>query len=80
MQLSILAVYAGDLYTRQAIVFVDRSIEILAPTIPPDKVLQLRARYRAVENAQMFYDLHDKLTTIAKEKNITLPQFSVIKR
>jgi hypothetical protein len=80
MQLSILVVYAGDLYTRQAIVFVDRSIEILAPTIPPDKFLQLRARYRAVDNAQKAYDLHDELTTITKEKNITLPQFSVIKR
>jgi len=40
----------------------------------------IRARYRTADNAQKLYDLHDELTTIAIDKNITLPQFSVIKR
>jgi len=74
------ALLAGDLYTREASTFVERSIEILAPTIPPDKHLQLRAKYRSVDSAQKFYDLHDELHTIAKEKNVTLPKFTVIKR
>jgi hypothetical protein len=33
-----------------------------------------------VDSAQKFYDLHDELQTIAKEKNVTLPKFTVIKR
>ncbi len=72
--------FVGELYTRDAAIFVDRSIEILAPTIPPEKVLQLRAKYRSVDSAQKFYELHDELQTIAKEKNVTLPKFTVIKR
>ncbi len=67
-------------YTESASNFVDRSIEILAPTIPPEKVLQLRANYRAVDSAQKFYDLYDELQKTAKEKNVTLPKFRVIKR
>lgn len=74
------AISAGDAYTRGAGVFVERSIEILAPNIPPDKHLQLRARYRSVDTPQKFYDLHDELQTLAKEKSVTLPKFSVIKR
>jgi hypothetical protein len=70
----------GNLYTREASTFVERSIEILTPNIPPDRVLQLRAKYRSVDSAQKFYDLHDELQTIAKEKNVTLPKFTVIKR
>jgi hypothetical protein len=70
----------ADSYTQNASTFVDRSIEILAPTIPPERVLQLRAKYRSVDNAQKFYDLHDELQALAKEKNVTLPQFKVIKR
>lgn len=70
----------GELYTRDASTFVERSIEILAPTIPPDKHLQLRAKYRSVDSAQKFYDLHDELQTIAKEKNVKLPSVLVIKR
>jgi hypothetical protein len=70
----------SDVYTRGASTFVERSIEILAPTIPPDKILQLRARYRSVDSAQKFYELHDELHAIAKEKNATLPKFTPIKR
>jgi len=70
----------GNAYTRSASTFVERSIEILAPTIPPEKVLQLRAEYRSVDSARKFYELHDVLQTIAKEKNVTLPKFTVIKR
>jgi len=76
----IVVLVVGDVYTREASVFVERSIEILTPSIPPDKVLQLRSKYRAVDSAQKFYDLNDELLTIAKEKNVALPQFSVIRR
>ncbi|HEU0174972.1 MAG TPA: hypothetical protein VFV58_12000 [Blastocatellia bacterium] len=72
--------FVGELYTRDASVFIERSIEILSPTLPPEKILQLRAKYRSVDSAQKFYELHDELQTIAKEKNVTLPKFTVIKR
>lgn len=69
-----------DGYARAATIYIDRSIDIIAPSIPPDKVLQLRAKYRSVDSAQKFYELHEELQTLAKEKNIQIPRFTPIKR
>jgi hypothetical protein len=67
-----------DTYSRNACIFIERSIEILAPTIPPEKVLQLKAKYRSVDDSRKFYDLNDELQRTAREKNITLPKFTPI--
>jgi hypothetical protein len=72
--------FIGDVYTRKAEIFIERSIEIVAPTIPPERVLQLRAKYRAIDSAQKFYDLRADLLIIANDNKVTLPQFKVIRR
>jgi hypothetical protein len=78
--LGIAGVLIGNAYTRNASTFVERSIEILAPTIPQDKVLDLRSKYRSVDNAQKFYQLHDELRALAEDKGVKLPRFNPIKR
>ena len=64
-------------YNNGAIVYVERSIEIVTPKIPNEHVLELRAQYRSVSNASDFYKLHEKLQEIAKLNSIELPEFSV---
>lgn len=66
-------------YSAKASIYIERSIDILAPKIPPEKVLDLRAKYRLIDNAEKFYALDSELKTIASETNSTLPAFTVIK-
>lgn len=71
----IAALYKNS-YTSDAIVFVERSIEILAPHIEHESILKLRASYRAVSNRSQFVALHEELRSHAKAKNVELPTFS----
>jgi len=73
--LQIAALYKNA-YTSDAIVFVERSIEILSPQIEHESILKLRASYRAVSNRSQFTALHQELRSYAKDKNVELPAFS----
>ena len=63
-------------YTSEAIVFIERSIEILSPQIGTDSVMRLRANYRAISNRKQFIALYRELSIYAKANNVELPAFS----
>jgi vacuolar-type H+-ATPase subunit I/STV1 len=75
LQAITLSVKAG--YNRNAVIYLERSIEILSPSNDEKTILQLRAQYRSIENANDFYTLHDSLVNLANEKNVRLPTFEV---
>ena len=66
-------------YTHEASIFTERSLDILAPHIDEQKRLQLKAMYRQVSNAKTFYAMFDELQNIAETKNITLPEFKIVR-
>jgi|SRR6266850_471226 len=65
-------------YSRSASVWAERSIEIVAPSIPPDERLVLRSELRAVQSAVQFYAVYEHLQAIAKRTRVSLPPFSPI--
>ena len=66
-----------DRYNNNAVVFLERSIEILSPNYDTKITLELRAEYRSIENASDFYLLYDKIIALGNQKNIRLPNFEV---
>ncbi|EDN68264.1 membrane protein [Beggiatoa sp. PS] len=67
-------------YNEKAILFVERSIDILSPQLYEqnkgwDEILSLQAQYRAVDNAEKYLVLYQKLNQIAQEQKVTLPSF-----
>lgn len=63
-------------YTSTAVVYLERSIEILAPHVGSSEHLRLRAAYRSVASREQFLQLHQQLTNYAKTQNVVLPAFS----
>jgi hypothetical protein len=64
-------------YNNDAIVFVERSIDILSPSLTRQEILQLRASYRLVSDASSFYELHDEIIDYGKTKSLEIPSFDV---
>jgi hypothetical protein len=64
-------------YNNKAIVFTERSIEILSPVLTHQEYLKLRADYRLVSGAEGFYIVYDYLQTTAKQHSIRLPEFEL---
>ena len=67
-------------YIMDATLFVEQSIDILAPRISPAQVLELRAQYRSIDNAAKFYELEDSLRTFSQQSGATLTEFQSIQR
>jgi glucan phosphoethanolaminetransferase (alkaline phosphatase superfamily) len=63
-------------YTHKAVVYVERSIEILAPYINNQERLRLHGLYRSVDNAEKFYELYNTINEKAKNKSIKLTTFT----
>ena len=68
-----------DIHANEAAIFVERSIEILAPHVDGAEVLRLRASFRSIETAQDFYTLEAELRESAARKDVTLPEFTSIR-
>lgn len=66
-------------YNRKACIFVERSLDILAPYLDTKTLLTMRAEYRSVDNANKFYVLEAKLQGLAAKNKVELPKFTVIK-
>ena len=64
-------------YNNDAVVFVERSIEILSPGLEHSNILQLRANYRSVSDASSFYNLYDEIVDYSEAKSIDIPSFDV---
>jgi hypothetical protein len=67
------------IHCTKAAMFIERSIEIVSPYISNQERLKLRAEFRAIEKADAFYRLEDKLRSIAIEQTIKLPEFESIR-
>lgn len=72
-----LSMIVTNIYNSQAIVFSERAIEIISPRIENAEILQLRAMYRSVEDANSFYAFYDEIERKFIEKKVTLPKFEV---
>lgn len=66
-------------YNYSAIVFIERSIEIVSPHLNNENILILRADYRTIATSKEFYKLYDDLNDIALKNNIKLPEFDIAK-
>ena len=64
-------------YNNKAVVFIERSIEILSPELSHEEIIRFRADYRAISDAESFYKVFDNLNSIAKKNKIALSEFDV---
>ncbi|MEM9554504.1 MAG: hypothetical protein AAGC60_09605 [Acidobacteriota bacterium] len=75
-------IYSHDIlrtvYRIKAVVWVERSIEILRPHVDHSKFLELRAAYRSIDSAESFYRLHRDLEYVSSEVDVKLPEFEPI--
>jgi|GEM_PF-2963218 len=55
------------------LVYIERSLDIIAPHIDSQSQLQLKAKYRQIENYETFKSLNDDLTSLANKYNVKLP-------
>lgn len=65
-------------YRIKAIVWTERSIEILHPHLSDAEFLTMRAEYRSVDGAAAFYSLHERLLKMASQAKVKLPEFAMI--
>lgn len=66
-------------YSRKAALFLERSIEIVAPYLNERARLELRAQFRSIETASDFYQLDTRLRVIARENSAKLPKFDPVR-
>jgi len=74
--LFVTAHFIKNQYTQEAVVFTERAIEIVSPYLTQAEILDLRAKYRAVDNANKFIELEKSLRVISKNNGVDLPDFS----
>jgi hypothetical protein len=74
--LFVTAHFIKNQYTQEAIVFTERAIEMVSPYLTQAEILDLRAKYRAVDNADKFIELEKSLRMISKNNGVVLPDFS----
>jgi predicted ATPase len=60
--------------------FVERSIEILSPSLSEAERLNHRSRYRAIETAEDFALLYDDLQNDGRKQKMKMPAFTPIFR
>ena len=66
-------------YVSNACKFVERSIEMLAPKLSETQVLELRAKYRGVDNSEKFYSLETEIKGLSQKQGVKIPDFKSIK-
>lgn len=62
-----------DFNTYNSALYIEKSIEVLAPHISNQDVLLLRAEFRMIDNFEKFKEMDLKLKSIAKDAKISLP-------
>lgn len=64
------------IYQHKAVLWAQRSIEIVHPELTEHEYLELRAAYRSVEDAPAFYAVYARLQNLAKSRDLVLPKWS----
>ncbi len=65
-------------YTYNAIIYIEKSLDIVAPVISEQKRLQLRADYRLINTFEEFKKFDAELKVIAGQNDLELPEFRII--
>lgn len=65
-------------YTYNAIIYIEKSLDIVAPVVSELERLKLKAQYRQVNSYERFEVLDSKLKYISEKHKIDLPQFKII--
>ena len=65
-------------YTYNAIIYIEKSLDILAPKISEQDRLELKAEYRYINSYKKFKSFNDKIIKISKETNTVIPEFKLI--
>ena len=73
------SIFYRAIYREDAVTWVERSIDILAPYVGQDNAIKLRSEYRSVDNAQKFYSLENSLKEQATKHGVVLPEFKSIR-
>jgi len=66
------------MYQHKAALFIETSIEILAPYISTNEVLVLKSKYRQIDNSNKYYELVEILNKHASNSQILLSDFDPI--
>ncbi|MFA4919633.1 MAG: hypothetical protein WC581_10330 [Thermodesulfovibrionales bacterium] len=70
--------FMRNLFEYKAVVYVERSIEMVAPKISGQQYLELRALYRAVDTKEKFLLLQQELIKYSKANGVNLPDFKLV--
>lgn len=76
--LNLISSATRDVYATSGAIYLDCSIEIVAPYISSTDVLQLRAAFRSIKTTADFHSLDLKLKQIAENAKVGLPKFNSI--
>jgi hypothetical protein len=68
----------GDIYSRSARLHIERSLDIIGPFLTEQNRLELRSKFRMINNTQSFRNLNTVIRTIADRNKIELPEFTVL--
>ncbi len=68
----------ADSYQQGTAIWIERSFEIVRPHIPEPRFYQLRAQYRACDDAESFFKLWRSLVETAREAKVSLPVWEPI--
>ena len=66
------------IYKHKAALFIETSIEILAPYIDTNEILMLKSKYRQIDNSSRYYELVEILIKHASKSQISLSKFDPI--
>lgn len=67
-----------DAYSYDAVIYVERSIEIVSPKISDQELKELKSLYRQIDNRDKFTELNSLLVEISKKNNLNLPKISIL--
>lgn len=67
-----------EMYQHRSVLWVERSLEIVRPSVGEARFLELRGHYRAVEDAEAFFVLWRAIRQAAEQRGIVLPKFTPI--
>ena len=65
-------------YTYNAIIYIEKSLDIIAPKISENQRLELKSKYRMINNYDSFVTFNNNIISLAQEKNIKIPEFKLI--
>jgi len=66
------------IYKHKAALFIETSIEILAPYIGTNEILMLKSKYRQIDSSNRYYELVELLNKHAIKSQISLSKFDPI--